>query len=156
MSKLLVAGALLTAAVVVLFAAGASALPDGSQVASALDAAKREGFAPSETAAPRVAEPKAVPAAGQPSVAITSFIMPDNNTHAGEICGHVTGADSGYSIVRVGVDPREKKPGIYNTLAGADGEFCVVVVTYTGLAEASVKGMAKPISATAAAGQAGR
>jgi hypothetical protein len=150
MTKILVAGTVLTAAVVALLAAGALALPAGSQLASAQDSAARAGFAATDAAAPRVAEPKAAPAAGEPSVVISSFIMPDNNTHAGEICGHVTGAASGFTVVRVSVDPREKKPGIYNTLAGSDGEFCVVVVTYTGLAEASVAGMDKPISATAA------
>jgi hypothetical protein len=151
MSKLLAAGILLTAAVI----AGATP-PNGSQLASAQDAATHAGFAASEPAAPRVAEPKAAPVAGQPSVVITSFNLTGNNSHVGEICGQVTGAGSDYSVVRVSVDPSEKAPGIYNVLAGADGSFCTVVVTYTGQAEASVKGMGKPFSAAATAGHSGR
>jgi hypothetical protein len=130
-------------------AAFAAASPNGSQLSAAQDAAARAGFAASEAPAPRVAEPRSAPAAGQPSVVITSFNMTGNNSHVAEICGRVTGASSDYSVVRISVDPGEKNPGIYNALAGADGSFCAVVVTYTRQADASVKGMGKPSAATA-------
>jgi hypothetical protein len=156
MSKFILAGPILTAVVVALVAAGAAALPDGAQVSSSLNAAKSAGFAASETAAPRVAEPKSDAPAGQAGVAITSFIIADNNMHVGEICGRVTGSAADYSIVRLTVDPSESKPAIYNALAGGDGAFCAAVVTFTGRADASVKGMDKPFSATATIGSPGR
>ena len=140
-----------------LFAAAfASAAPNGSQVSAARDAAARAGFAAAETPSVRVADPKSAPVAGQPSVTITSFNMTGNNSHVAEICGLVTGASSDFSVVRIGVDPGEKNPGIYNTLAGADGSFCAVVVTYTRQADASVKGMDRPFSAAATSGPSGR
>lgn len=145
-------GSILASVVVAAFAAGAAALPDGTRLASALDAVKREGFAAADAAAPRVAEPKASPASGAPSVTITSFVYAGNNTRVAELCGRVTGSE--LAVVRVSVDPREKKPATYNALAGSDGAFCAVVVTYTGLAEASVKGMDKPFAAAAAASSA--
>ena len=136
-------------AATILTAAFAAASPNGAQLSAAQDAAARAGFASAEAQAPRVAEPKSAPAAGQPSVAITSFNMTGNNSHVAELCGLVTGASYDYSVVRISVDPSEKNPGIYNALAGADGSFCAVVVTYTRQADASVKGMGKPSAATA-------
>ena len=133
-----------------LFAATfAAASPNDAQVSAAQDAAVRAGFAAAQTPSARVADPKSAPVAGQPSVAITSFNMTGNNSHVAEICGLVTGASSDFSVVRISVDPSEKNPGIYNALAGADGSFCAVVVTYTRQADASVRGMNKPIAAAA-------
>ncbi|MFI5349595.1 MAG: hypothetical protein ACHQ2Z_08635 [Elusimicrobiota bacterium] len=134
----------------------ASAAPNGAQVSAAQDAVVRAGFAAPETPAARVPEPKSASIAGQPSVAITSFNMTGNNSHVAEICGLVSGASSDFSVVRISVDPSEKNPGIYNTLAGADGSFCAVVVTYTRQADASVKGMDRPFSAAATSGPSGR
>ncbi|MFI5362851.1 MAG: hypothetical protein ACHQ49_12835 [Elusimicrobiota bacterium] len=156
MSKFPLAGPILTATVVAFFSSAAAALTDASQASAVVNEAKSEGFAASETAAARVAQPKSAAATGQASVAITSFIIADNNMHVGEICGRVTGSPADDSIVRLTVDPSESKPAIYNALADRDGAFCAAVVTFTGRADASVKGMDKPFSATATAGSSGR
>lgn len=74
------------------------------------------------------------------TVKITSFTYVNGtsaNRHA-ELCGLVEGAETTPSYVRVVVDPRSGRPGIYNTVAGVDGKFCLSVVTYRGTAEAGL------------------
>ncbi|MDD5208415.1 MAG: hypothetical protein PHV36_03450 [Elusimicrobiales bacterium] len=107
--------------------------------------AQQSGFADTKdlnSAVPATA-PGAVAAAGEPVVAITSFVMTGQNTRVAEICGKVTGTDAEVTVVRIVVDPKTNNPGTYNTLAGKDGAFCSVVVTYTGTASASVKALGK-------------
>jgi hypothetical protein len=57
-----------------------------------------------------------------------------------EICGQVEGAVSAPAFVSIKVDPSTNKAASYNTVAGADGKFCMAVITYRGRAEASVMG----------------
>lgn len=71
-------------------------------------------------------------------VEITSFTMAGSRTRAAEICGKVSGMTEKWLAVRITVDPKSDRPGVYNTLAGQDGRFCTAVVTYVGQAEASV------------------
>lgn len=75
---------------------------------------------------------------GQSKVEITSFIMAGSRTRAAEICGKAAGVNAPFPVVRVIVDPKSDKPGVYNVLAGKDGLFCATVVTFTGTAEASL------------------
>lgn len=77
-------------------------------------------------------------AAEEAKVEITSFIAAGTRTRAAELCGKVTGSDAPWLTVRVVVDPKTDKPGVYNTLVGKDGKFCATVVSYSGLAEASI------------------
>ena len=107
--------------------------------------AQQSGFADTKdlNAAVPAAAPVAPVAAGEPVVAITSFVMTGQNTRVAEICGKVTGTDAEVTVVRIVVDPKTNNPGTYNTLAGKDGAFCSVVVTYTGTASASVKALGK-------------
>ncbi len=55
-----------------------------------------------------------------------------------EICGLVKEATSTPSFVKVVVDYNSKRPATYNAIAGADGKFCQVVVSYYGTAQASL------------------
>ncbi len=78
------------------------------------------------------------------SVKVTSFnyvrIGNDNfNNPLAELCGLVTGGTTP-SFVQIKVDPKSKNPAMYNTMAGADGKFCMAVITYRGTAEVSMIG----------------
>lgn len=77
-------------------------------------------------------------AADEPKVEITSFIAAGQRTRAAELCGKVTGFSGNWLAVRVTVDPKSERPGVYHVLAGRDGAFCTTVVSYQGLAEASI------------------
>jgi hypothetical protein len=79
-----------------------------------------------------------VQAAEEPKVEITSFIAAGSRTRAAELCGKVTGSTAEWLAVRVVVDPKTDRPGVYNTLVGKDGKFCTTVVSYSGQAEASI------------------
>ena len=74
----------------------------------------------------------------EPKVEITSFVSAGTRTRAAELCGKVTGIADEWLAVRVVVDPKMDRPGVYNVLVGKEGKFCVAVVTYSGRAEASV------------------
>lgn len=74
----------------------------------------------------------------EPKVEITSFTIAGSRTRAAELCGKVTGSMSEWMVVRVLVDPKTDKPGVYNVITGKDGKFCTTVVTYSGQAEASI------------------
>lgn len=79
------------------------------------------------------------------SVKITSFnyVRTTNDTYRAplaELCGVVEGASSSPSFVNVQIDHKTKNPASYNTVADANGKFCVAVITYRGTAEASVMG----------------
>lgn len=82
-----------------------------------------------------------------PKVDITSFFYVGDQTRVAELCGKVTGMSTPSTLVRVTVD-ENYKPGIYNTLAGQDGKFCTLVLTYTGRASAA----AGSLTASAIAG----
>jgi hypothetical protein len=75
---------------------------------------------------------------GSPIVEITSFLSAGSRTNAAELCGKVTDSKYDWTVVRIVADPQSNRPGIYNTLVGKDGKFCVVVVSYSGRAEASI------------------
>ena len=74
----------------------------------------------------------------EPKVEITSFIAAGARTRAAELCGKVTGLTDDWVVVRVLVDPKTDKPGVYNALVGKDGKFCTTVVSYSGQAVVSI------------------
>ncbi len=74
------------------------------------------------------------------SIKITSFTMVRSGEPTAELCGVVSEATEVPTFVRVVVDHRSNRPGVYNAVAGADGKFCLAVITYRGTAEASVFG----------------
>jgi len=85
------------------------------------------------------------------TVKITSYTYVNGtsaNRHA-ELCGLVEGAETTPSYVRVLVDPGSRNPGSYNTIADADGKFCMSVVTYRGTATANLFGQEPTESAIA-------
>ncbi len=77
------------------------------------------------------------------TVKVTSFVLARNSETLAELCGVVEGTLTTPTYVKVAVDPYARRPGTYNTVAGVDGKFCVVVMTYNGRAEASVFGNKK-------------
>lgn len=64
-------------------------------------------------------------------VTVDSFMMIQNGSPMAELCGTVSGATETKTAVRVVSDPRTNRPGVYNTFAGADGKFCLALVTYS-------------------------
>lgn len=74
------------------------------------------------------------------SIKITSFTMVRSGDPTAELCGAVSEATEVPTFVRVVVDHRSNRPGVYNAVAGADGKFCMSVITYRGTAEASIFG----------------
>lgn len=71
-----------------------------------------------------------------PSAKITSYVYINQERKVAELCGVVSDMTSTPTFVQITVDERSKRPATYNTLAGADGKFCTVVVTYYGTAVA--------------------
>ena len=67
-------------------------------------------------------------------VEITSFVYTGQERKTAELCGVVSNATSTPTFIQITVDERSKRPATYNTLAGPDGKFCAVVVTYYGTA----------------------
>lgn len=103
--------------------------------ADIVDAAYAAGLA----APQRISAPAETGAAAPvaPSVAITTFVLQQGNTHLAELCGKVTGGGS-TTIVKLSIDPDTGKPATYYVLAGPDGLFCSAVVTYNGTADAAI------------------
>lgn len=87
------------------------------------------------------------------SVKITSFnyirTSPNMTAPLAELCGSVEGATTSPSFVNVKVDPTTGRPANYNTFAGADGKFCVAVITYRGTADVSMVGEKSVVTAKA-------
>lgn len=85
------------------------------------------------------------------TVKVTSFnfVRTSNDVRSplAELCGKVEGAASSPSFIHVSVDPKSNNPASYNTLAGADGKFCIAVITYRGSADVTVMGESKAITA---------
>jgi hypothetical protein len=72
-------------------------------------------------------------------VELSSFVMAGARTRAAEICGRVAGgAKTAPTFIRITVDEKSAKPGVYNVVAGPDGAFCVAVVSYYGSAVAAL------------------
>lgn len=73
-------------------------------------------------------------------------------TYSAEVCGKVTYADPAghqHMHLRVSTDYNSRNPSHYNTMVGADGKFCLAVVTYNGTVEVrELDGEGTPISAT--------
>ena len=69
-------------------------------------------------------------------VEITSFtfVAP----RLAEICGKVSGTKAPMVGVRITVDPRSNQPGIYRVMTESDSSFCTTLVSYTGMAEATL------------------
>lgn len=72
------------------------------------------------------------------TVKVTSFVYLRSGEAQAELCGLVEGATTSPNFVRVQIDHRTNRPATYNTVAGADGRFCLSVVTYRGTAEVSL------------------
>jgi hypothetical protein len=83
-------------------------------------------------------------AGGDLSVKIDSFTSVDPDHHLGEVCGTVTVSgdhaktENGYIAATVIADPKSGNPGYYNTFANQQGTFCTLILTYTGMASATV------------------
>jgi len=71
-------------------------------------------------------------------VKITSFNYVNQERRVAELCGTVTGSEAPTTFVQVTVDERSKRPATYNTMAGPNGKFCTVVITFYGTAVAEV------------------
>jgi hypothetical protein len=72
------------------------------------------------------------------TIKITSFNF--IRSPLAELCGQVSETTTSPTFVNVTVDRGSKNPGAYNTVAGTDGKFCMAVITYRGLADASIIG----------------
>ena len=77
-------------------------------------------------------------ALAETTVQITSYIYTNQERKVAELCGVVKEATTTPTYVQVIVDYNSKRPATYNTLAGADGKFCTVVISHYGTAQASV------------------
>lgn len=67
-------------------------------------------------------------------VKITSYNYVNKERRVAELCGMVTGSSAPTTFVQITVDERSKRPATYNTMAGPNGKFCVVVVSFYGTA----------------------
>jgi len=67
-------------------------------------------------------------------VKINSFTYVNKERRIAELCGTVTNTTGPSTFVQITVDETSKRPATYNTLAGPNGKFCTVVVTYFGTA----------------------
>ena len=76
-------------------------------------------------------------ALAETTVSITSYVYTNQERIVAELCGQVKEATSAVTNVQIIVDHNSKRPATYNTIAGADGKFCTVVVSYYGTAKAS-------------------
>lgn len=72
-----------------------------------------------------------------PSVKIDSYTYTANGVKTAELCGTVSDMTTSPTFVQITVDHGSKQPAIYNTLAGPNGKFCTLVVTYYGTAIAT-------------------
>lgn len=70
----------------------------------------------------------------EPNVRITSYTYINHERKVAELCGVVFNMHKVPTYVQVTVDYNGSRPAHYNTLVGADGRFCTVVVTYLGTA----------------------
>jgi hypothetical protein len=72
------------------------------------------------------------------AVKITSYTYINQERKVAELCGVVLNPTSNATFVQLTVDYNSKRPANYNTVAGPDGRFCTVVVTYFGTAIAKL------------------
>lgn len=149
-----VLGLMLTAATPL--AAGAATVREAIQ--RVVNPAAHEGLGvPGEPGGTAPDIKSAVSDGSQPTVEVKSFIFIGSRSNLAELCGQVTQGGAEFSLVRILVDPDSKNSGIYNAVAGADGAFCAVLVTYTGNAAVSVQsGGHLSAQQAVAAGGAGR
>ena len=56
-----------------------------------------------------------------------------------EICGKVTGSEVAGQWIKIIVDPNSSRSRTYRAYGGSDGNFCLVVVTFSGTAEAQLE-----------------
>jgi hypothetical protein len=82
------------------------------------------------------------------TVKITSFDYVRSGQYYAELCGIVNGATMIQTNVRILVDSKGNKPAVYNTFAGADGKFCIALITYRGEAEANIFGESTKVLST--------
>lgn len=70
-------------------------------------------------------------------IKVTSFNYVGQQSRVAELCGVVSGHE-GHAHIRIAVDDQTSKPGIYNTIAGTDGKFCAIVMSYSGRANVTL------------------
>ena len=76
-------------------------------------------------------------AMAESTVSITSYVYTNQERKVAEICGVVRESNGPVSNNQIVVDYNSKRPATYNTIAGPDGKFCAVVVSYYGTARAN-------------------
>ena len=81
-------------------------------------------------------------------VKITSFNFIGYRSTVAELCGSIAGAMDPVAIVDITSDPSYKKPAQYSTIASQDGQFCIVINTITGHADAKLRGQSQNVTAT--------
>lgn len=72
-------------------------------------------------------------------VKVTSFRYLNTSgslSPAAEICGELVGVTGKPEMIKVVSDPKSKSPGTYQVWTAKDGNFCSVIATFTGRAEA--------------------
>jgi hypothetical protein len=69
-------------------------------------------------------------------VNITSFTYTSQERKLAELCGNVVNINKIPTYVQITVDHSTNHPATYNTFVGADGKFCIPVITYYGVAKA--------------------
>ena len=72
----------------------------------------------------------------EPSVQITSYTYVNQERKVAELCGVVNNPSAGANFVQITVDHNSSRPGTYNVVAGSNGKFCTVVISYYGTATA--------------------
>jgi hypothetical protein len=76
-------------------------------------------------------------ASAAPTVKIDSYTYTSQGVRTAELCGTVSNMTATPTFVQITVDESSKQPAVYNTLAGPNGKFCTLVVTYYGTAIAT-------------------
>ena len=73
-------------------------------------------------------------------VEVTSFRFAGSRNYTAEICGKVTSEEAQPPLLaKIQVDPKEKNPGTYYAIIGAEKKFCAAVVTYSGTADVTAQ-----------------
>jgi hypothetical protein len=78
-------------------------------------------------------------------VKITSFVfIKGHGANAewlplAEICGQAEPATGKPEMIKIVSDPKSKNPAHYFAWAGKEGKFCTTIITYSGLADASIE-----------------
>ena len=81
-------------------------------------------------------------------VKITSFNYTGSRTQTAELCGQVVNREvNPLTIIDVVSDPDYKSPGQYATIASKEGKFCIIINTFTGKANATLREHSQKVTA---------